>query len=185
MTVDYRPITIKSFKHNGKLHRMWLENWLLPKEVLEPQHQEYVVTINDNTRIIEADGKEWISRIPGVSFFSPNKWYNIIALIEKNGIRYYCNIASPFYLDNQSLTYIDYDLDVVLQTNGQVNVLDEDEYARHKRIYHYSDLVEAKVLAGLEDVLGMIERKQTPFLDAAVLKYYQQWKQHDPKSKRG
>jgi protein associated with RNAse G/E len=184
MTVDYKAITIKSFKHNGKLHRMWLENWLIPTTHLEPQHQEMVVTINEHTRIIEADGKEWISRIPGISFFIPGAWYNVIALIEKTGIRYYCNIASPFYMDGQALTYIDYDLDVVVLPNEQIQVLDEDEYQRHKRIYHYSDIVEEKAHAGLEEVLAHIERRETPFFDDAVMRYYQEWKSVNPQ-KRG
>ena len=177
MSVHPSTVTIKSFKHNGKLHRMWLENWVIPNAMLEPQHQHMIVTINENTKIIESDGKEWTSRVPGVSFFIPNQWFNIIALIEKNGIRFYCNIASPSYFDGQTLTYIDYDLDVVLQANGRVLVLDEDEYARHKRIYHYSPLVQEKAEQGLAEVLAMIEKKESPFFDAAIMKYYSMWKQ--------
>ena len=32
---------------------------------------------------------------------------------------YYCNMASPYYLDEEALKYIDYDLDVKVFTDGE------------------------------------------------------------------
>jgi uncharacterized protein len=172
-------IMIKSFKHDGHLHRIWLENWRVPADRLTPEHRNLAVEVfvNCQTRIREADGREWTSRIPGVSFFIPNKWYNIVALIEGDGIRYYCNIASPFYRSGNVLTYIDYDLDVILNQRGEVHVLDEDEYNKHKKLYHYSPAVEEKVNFGLQELLGMVKRREEPFHDASVLAYYELWRQ--------
>lgn len=170
---------IKSFKHDGHLHRVWLENWRVPADKLTPEHQAQAlqVFVNCQTRIREADGREWTSRIPGVSFFIPNKWYNVVALIEGDGIRYYCNVASPYYQSGNVLTYIDYDLDVILNQRGEIHVLDEDEYNKHKKLYHYSQAVEDKVKAGLQELLGAVQRREEPFHDAAVLAYYQTWKE--------
>jgi uncharacterized protein len=177
---SFLPFIIKSFKHDGHLHRMWLENWLVPQELLVPEHrqQSMMVLINSQTKIQEADGKEWTSRIPGVSFFIPKLWFNIVALIEDNGVRYYCNIASPPYVSGGSvITYIDYDLDVILLPDGTVHVVDEDEYERHKSMYHYSPAVEEKVKQGLEDLLGIVHRKGAPFEDEHVLKYFRLWEE--------
>jgi len=82
-----KPTVIKSFKHNGSLHRMWLENWRLPDDWLKPEHaaERMAVLVNNRTPIMEADGKEWVSRVPGVSFFIPGEWYNIVALIGEGG----------------------------------------------------------------------------------------------------
>jgi uncharacterized protein len=175
---------IKSFKHDGHLHRVWLENWPVPQDQLTPAHQAAAmqVFVNCQTRIREADGREWTSRIPGVSFFVPGKWYNIVALIEEDGIRYYCNVASPFYYSGNVLTYIDYDLDVILNQRGEVLVLDEDEYTKHKRLYHYSPAVEEKVKAGFEELLALAKDRDDPFDDKMVLAYYQMWKESGCKS---
>jgi protein associated with RNAse G/E len=168
---------IKSFKHDGHLHRMWLENWQVPEELLHPDHQKesMQVMINSQTRIREADGKEWTSRIPGVSFFIPGMWFNIVALLEETGIRYYCNIASPPYVSKDVITYIDYDLDVIRFPDGTVHVVDQEEYERHKVDYHYSAIVENKVKLGLNQLLERVNEGLPPFQDEQVLRYYELW----------
>lgn len=174
----YEKMTIKSFKHDGSLHRVWMENWQVPKERLHPEHRMHSVWIllNDQTTIVEADGKQWISRVPAVSFFMPKLWFNVVALIEDKGIRYYCNLASPPYRYGDILTYIDYDLDVVILPDGSVHELDRDEYQRHKAEYRYSQTVEDEVEAGLRMLQQVIDSRGFPFGDTEVYSYYEQWK---------
>ncbi len=174
---SFLPYVIKSFKHDGHLHRMWLENWQVPQELLTPMHREesMIVLINSQTKIQEADGKEWTSRIPGVSFFIPKLWFNIVALIEENGVRYYCNIASPPYVSGNVITYIDYDLDVILLPDGTVHVVDREEYERHKLVYHYSPEVEEKAKQGMKALMERIRKKDAPFDDDHVLRYFRLW----------
>lgn len=174
-----QPLTlIKSFKHDGHLHRVWLENWQIPEESLASAHRDgaFRVFVNCHTRIRESDGREWTSRIPGVSFFLPGKWFNIVALLEDEGIRYYCNVASPFYQSGEIITYIDYDLDVILNQKGDIYILDEDEYNKHRKLYHYSQAVEEKVKLGLEEVLELAKSRGEPFRDESVLAYFKMWK---------
>ncbi|KIL37426.1 hypothetical protein SD71_01860 [Cohnella kolymensis] len=176
---SYQRCIIKSFKHDGSLHRMWLENWQVPEGRLYPQHasESMWVFLNDQTTIVEADGKQWVSRIPAVSFFMQDQWFNVVALLEDKGIRYYCNLASPPYRYADVLTYIDYDLDVVLLPNGTVLELDRDEFLRHKDTYRYSEAVQAQVEAGLATLQDTIARQSSPFGDDAIRSYYEQWKQ--------
>lgn len=174
---DFTSYIIKSFKHDGHLHRMWLENWRVPAEQLQEEHHQdgMLVFVNCHTKIVEADGKEWISRIPGISFFIPKRWFNVVALMEEAGIRYYCNVASPPYVSGQVLTYIDYDLDVIRMPGGDVQIVDQEEYERHKTLYHYSAVVDSKVRHGLKDVLARIDSGQAPFDDRTVIYYYKLW----------
>jgi protein associated with RNAse G/E len=172
---------IKSFKHDGHLHRMWLDNWLVPSHLLDPRHaaESIIVLVNSQTKVMEADGREWRSRFPGVAFFIPNQWYNIVALIEGTGIRYYCNIASPRYISRNVITYIDYDLDVIFTPSRETHVVDQEEFELHRVHYRYSPFVEAKVKAGLEHLLIRIQQKSIPFEDDVVLAYYQLWKDNE------
>ncbi|WP_424767033.1 DUF402 domain-containing protein [Paenibacillus sp. sgz302251] len=176
----YRHCVIKSFKHNGHLHRTWQQNWLVHDELMSPAHraESMTVLINRQTPIQESDGKVWVSRVPAVSFFIPGQWFNIVALLEEGGVRYYCNIASPPYLQGEVLTYIDYDLDVILTANGDRFVVDQDEYEMHKAAYHYPKMVEKKVHEGLEALLMRIDQGQAPFEDHDVLQYYEEWLKH-------
>jgi len=128
-TMNSDSYKIKSFKHNGHLHRMWLDNWLVPVRRLLPEHrkQSLNVMINNQTVVIEAGGRQWMSRTPAVTYFIPNEWYNIVGLIEDAGIRYYCNIASPPHISDKTLTYIDYDLDVIVSAAKEIAIVDEGE----------------------------------------------------------
>lgn len=174
----YVKQVIKSFKHDGSLHRIWLENWQVPQVKLHPNHagKSVWVLLNDRTAIVEANGNEWISRVPAVSFFMPDRWYNVVALIEERGIRYYCNLASPPYRYGDILTYIDYDLDVVVLTDGTVQELDRDEFLRHKEEYRYGETVEARIENGMQELLESIAGKEFPFGDDEIYHYYEQWK---------
>lgn len=168
---------VKSFKHDGKLHRLWRKNWLLPCDLLLDEHrqQNIYVIINDKTPIEEGDGSEWVSRVPSVNFFIPDCWFNIVALIEATGIRYYCNIASPPYYCQNTLTYIDYDLDVILTHEGEFFVLDEDEYEEHIIKYRYSDHLQGKIEQGLTQLIERIKHKDSPFNPNHVKYYYTKW----------
>ncbi|MCM3748440.1 DUF402 domain-containing protein [Paenibacillus pasadenensis] len=173
----YRRCFIKSFKHDGHLHRQWQRNWLMPSGMLLPQHtqEKMLVLINNQTPITEADGSVWVSRVPAVSFFIPGKWFNVVAMMEEYGIRYYCNLASPPYLTDNVLTYIDYDLDVIRTAGGDLAVVDRDEYERHKQEYRYPPIVETKVSQGLKEVTQRIRGGKPPFEDQVVLDYYEAW----------
>ncbi|WP_127534597.1 DUF402 domain-containing protein [Paenibacillus kobensis] len=174
---NYQPCMIKSFKHNGRLHRFWHRNWLVPAERLVPEHAALSMTvlINRQTPIQEADGKLWTSRVPAVSFFIPGEWYNIVALLEDGGVRYYCNVASPITQNDDVFTYIDYDLDVIRTSDGGIHVVDRDEFERHRMMYHYPDIVVHKVETGLQKLLRRAKTAEAPFKDSDVLKYYEDW----------
>ncbi|CAM3673779.1 DUF402 domain-containing protein [Cohnella lubricantis] len=175
---SYERCIIKSFKNDGSLHRVWLENWQVPGRLLHPQHakEDMWICVNDHTTIREADGKEWISRVPAVSFFIPGEWFNVVALLEDKGIRYYCNVASPPYRYADVLTYIDYDLDMVLLPDGSSFELDRDEYDRHKEEYHYAPSVQDQVIEGLGRLQDRIAAHSQPFDDDEVRRYYNEWK---------
>lgn len=171
-------VVIKSFKHNGHIHRIWFENWSVPEQELHPLHakERFHVFINHGTRIRESDGKEWVSRVPGVTFFLPGHWFNIVALLETTGVRYYCNIASPFTYYDNTVTYIDYDLDAIKLPDGAIHIVDEEEYRLHRVQYQYPALVEAKVREGMDALMKRMKHNAAPFQDEEALRYYELWK---------
>ncbi|WP_341280988.1 DUF402 domain-containing protein [Paenibacillus sp. FSL H8-0537] len=174
----YQHCVIKSFKHDGSIHRCWEHNWLIPAQLLLPQHAAlgFMVTINFETPIVEASGKVWMSEVPAVSFFLPGQWYNVVALLEEGGIRYYCNLASPFARHGALLTYIDYDLDVIRLPDGSRQVVDEDEFELHKAKYDYPGDVQEQVQLGLGELLLKMDENAIPFNDEVIIAYYEAWR---------
>ena len=88
---------IQCYKHNGKVHRAWDEAVVLAIE------KDYIVFGNDRTQVIESSGNYWRTKEPAVMYFFKNKWFNIIAQMKKDGVYYYCNIASPFIIEENTI----------------------------------------------------------------------------------
>lgn len=159
-------VYIQSFKHDGSLHRTWSKGF-----VIESNEQQTVVVTN-KTWVIESDGRKWFTREPAICFFYPNLWFNIITMIRKTGIYYYCNLASPSLYDGEAIKNIDYDLDIKLYPNGEYEILDEDEYLEHSRCMEYPEDIKMIVESQMEELIKRIKNMTDPFNDEIINKYY-------------
>ena len=84
---------IHSYKHDGSIHRSWDEAILLDIK------DDYLVFGNNKTKVVESDGRSWRTKEPAIMFFYKHSWYNIIGQLKKDGIYYYCNLASPYVIE--------------------------------------------------------------------------------------
>jgi len=135
----------------------------------------FFVVASTRTRVIENDGRRWFSKEPAVSFFSKDKWFNVIAMLKQEGIIYYINVASPTIISDGMLRYIDYDLDFKLYPDGRIVTLDEGEHARHCQHYHYSpDLKKVIQLAGT-NIMTLLQNKSYPFDDNLIRDIYKRF----------
>ncbi len=159
-------IVIQSYKHNKTIHRVW------KKSVVLEAAQNYVITANDRTKVIEADGRTWHSKEPAICIFFDDYWYNIIAMLKEDGIHYYCNLASPYIYDQEAIKYIDYDLDVKMYPSKRIRVLDRQEYENHKKEMQYPDEVDTIVQHYLKVLKTKLQKNEFPFNDSQILAYY-------------
>ena len=162
---------IHGYKHNGKIHRAWDEAVLL--EI----HDDYLIFGNNRTKVIEADGRSWRTKEPAVMYFYKNNWFNVIGQYKKDGIYYYCNIASPFLIEEDTIKYIDYDLDLRVFPDGGFRVLDRNEYNYHKKIMHYSDDIDKIVKSELDSLIEMKRNNLDPFNEELIKNYYEKYKE--------
>lgn len=160
---------IHSYKHDGSIHRAWDE------AVLLDEFDDYLVFGNEKTKVTESDGRSWKTKEPAVLFFYKDKWYNIIGQCKKDGIYYYCNIASPFILEDKTIKYIDYDLDLRVFADGSFKVLDRSEYNYHKAKMHYSDKIDQILKSELTDLIELAKTRSGPFDHEIVKKYYEKY----------
>lgn len=150
-------IQVHSYKHNGNIHRVWQETTVLKGT------RNIVIGANDKTLVIEADNRTWITREPSICYFHAEYWFNIICMLREDGVYYYVNMSSPFVYDNQSLKYIDYDLDVKVFPDRSYVLLDEDEYALHKKQMGYPDVIDQILQRNLTILQNWIEHRKGPF----------------------
>ena len=140
-------LKIQCYKHNKKIHREWSEAVVLDVK------KDYIVFGNNKTIVTESEGTTWKTKEPAVMYFFKNKWYNIIAQIKKDGIYYYCNIATPCIIEEDTIKYIDYDLDLRVFPRGDYKILDKLEYEYHKNKMQYSDELDIVINNALKDLI--------------------------------
>lgn len=159
-------IDIISYKHDGELHRVWRD----VVKVFEDDNK--IILINNEVDVIDGDGWQWKTREPAVCFFYKKYWFNIICMIKNNKIFYYCNLSSPYVIDCEGLKYIDYDLDVKVFPDGEVLILDRDEYDFNIKNLRYSKKITRIIDYNLKILIEMIEKRQEPFNQEDVYKWY-------------
>lgn len=148
---------IHCYKHNGRIYRSWDE-----AVVLDIQ-KDYVVFGNNRTTVTEMNGTMWKTKEPAIMYFFKNKWFNIIAQMKKDGIYYYCNIATPYIIEENTIKYIDYDLDLRIFPSGDYKILDRLEYKYHKKKMNYSDDLDLVINNALKDLIDEYKNKSLMF----------------------
>ena len=162
-------LEIHCYKHNGHLHRQWDEAVLLEK------NKDYMVFGNNRTTVVDSDGQVWNTKEPAILFFFNNRWFNIIGQLKDYGIYFYCNISTPFLIDENVIKYIDYDLDLRVFPNGSFKVLDRMEYKFHKRQMHYSNRLDFILRYELGNLIELVRNKDFPFDKNTIESYYQKY----------
>lgn len=156
---------IQCYKHDGKIHRAWDEAVILDIK------KDYIVFGNNKTRVIESEGTTWRTKEPAIMYFFKNKWYNIISQMKKDGIYYYCNIATPYIIEEGTIKYIDYDLDLRIFPKGEYKILDKLEYQYHKKKMDYSDDLDLVVNSALTELIKDYT-SGVPMFNASINKEY-------------
>jgi hypothetical protein len=156
---------IHCYKHDGSIHRFWDE------AVLIEIHEDYLIFGNEKTKVTESDGRTWRTKEPAVLYFFYKDWFNIIGQYKDKGIYYYCNMASPFIVEENAIKYIDYDLDLRVFPDGSFKVLDRGEYKYHKKLMNYPNEIDKILKSELTKLINMVRNKETIFHPDTV-KYY-------------
>lgn len=162
-----RPVKIKSYKHNGQLHRTWQETTVLKATSTK------IIGANDRTRVVESNGRSWLTREPAICFFYTKHWFNVISMLRSDGIHYYCNISSPFVYENQAIKYIDYDLDVKVFPDMTYTLLDEDEYEQHGKEMNYPGVMDKILWDSVDELTRMIRQRKGPFSHETIEQLYE------------
>ena len=152
-------ITVRVLKYDGAEYRRWnarlarLEGSLIVLDAafeFDVQHH-LLGDIQRGTRTIEY---YWLDR-----------WYNVFRFLRADGSTrlYYCNVNRPPKLEDGVLTYIDLDIDILVQPDLSYQVLDLEEFAANAARYGYSEEIKPQVHAAVAELISLIETRQFPF----------------------
>ena len=155
-----KEITVKVFKHDGAEYRRWnaklsrREQDLIVLDAEFDVHVSHKVLgeIKRSTRTVE--------------YYWLNRWYNVFRFLQDDGGTrlWYCNINTPPEFNGGTLSYIDLDIDILVQPDFSFHILDEDEFATNAKLYGYSDEEKSSARSAVDELIAMIEQRQFPFV---------------------
>lgn len=120
--------------------------------------------------------QQWEAMTDGLLLlFFTNRWYNVWHIADQRSHfnRIYANIALPaHWLDDNTLEWIDLDLDIRVHMDGSLELLDEDEFLENQQRFAYPSQVVAQARAAAQAALDLCERQRYPFdYDIQVARY--------------
>lgn len=160
---------IHCYKHNGKIDRICDGATIL--DITD----DYIVCGNYRTNLTESDGKSHRTKETAIIFFYKKRWFNVLAQLKKYGLFYYCNIASPFIIDENIIKYIDYDLDLRVFPDGSFKILDKNEYKYHSKLMHYPKEIDKILKYELSNLIDMERKGESPFDKEVIDMYYEKF----------
>jgi uncharacterized protein len=152
-------ITVRAYKLDGSEHRSWEAELLREKDsliVLDGQFDEEINhdllgTIVPGTRSVEY---YWLDR-----------WYNIFRFSSPVGElrNFYCNVNVPPKFDGLTLSYVDLDIDILVEPDFSYRIVDQEEFQNNALLYSYPKDIRSNAQKGMEELIKLIEMRAFPF----------------------
>lgn len=156
---------IHCYKHNGQIYQSSADAIVLDIK------DDYMVCGNYMVDVTESEGHKYKTKELAIIYFYKRNWFNCIAQLKKHGLFYYCNIASPYVIDENVIKYIDYDLDLRVFPDMGYRILDHNEYNFHKKKMKYSYDIDKIVNKEMIRLIDMKKKKEGPFDKNNIIKY--------------
>jgi protein associated with RNAse G/E len=155
---DGEELIVQSRKHDGHVHRSWPARFSRSEGTLivlegffaEEVRHPFIGTIEAGTLSTE--------------FYWTDRWYSVFRFQTPLGrlLNFYCNVNTPPLLETRVLSFIDLDVDVLVNPDYSYTVLDEDEFEIHAELYRYPPLYRTRVQAALAEIIRLIKTQEFP-----------------------
>jgi protein associated with RNAse G/E len=159
-------IIVRSLKYDGTLSRSW-------PAAIESMHENMIVLRGVFEQTVQHEGLGNITAgTVSLEYFWSDQWYNVFKFVRPGGELHchYCNIALPAKWSERELSFVDLDVDIVVDADNSVKVLDEDEFEANRLIFGYPADIVAGVRNAVEEVKALVSRLEFPFNLARNLK---------------
>jgi hypothetical protein len=103
-----------------------------------------------------------------VEYYFNNRWYNILEVHDRSSDHvkcWYCNISYPAILIDNSLSYRDLALDLLVYPDGRQVILDRDEF---EKLPLQSEITD-NALKGLNELQENLKRDRSPSISFSSL----------------
>ncbi|MCU9931242.1 DUF402 domain-containing protein [Mycoplasmopsis felis] len=161
-------INVQAYKHNGFLYRQWSQ----AKVIFH--NKRHIVLSLKGTKVIEIqkNSNGWKYNDDVLWFIPKYSMYNSIVMIKKNiGNSYYINLSSyPIFEDN-TIKFIDYDLDCKSYPNKDLQIVDREEFKVNSEKYSYPKKLKELIFDSVNEIVNFYNNEQYFFSEEIILYY--------------
>lgn len=158
-----QKITVRKQDASGKV------TWSYEGEVIEQDGDQYVCLYAYFNRDSHDAGYVTYKRNDlFIEYFYADRWYNVFRLIDRDTHQlkgWYCNITRPAVITQDEVASDDLALDVFIAPNGDVLLLDEDEFEQ----LQLADEEVQEVWSAVQTIRELSARQEKPFHPADTL----------------
>ncbi len=152
-------ITVRATKYDGSEPRTWTAKVVrqeIPLLVLDASFDHEIS--HDLLGLIPSGTRS-------VEYYWLDRWYNIFRLSAPAGQlrNYYCNINVPPIFDGQTLSYLDLDIDILVEPDFSYQILDMEDFEENAARFGYPEFIQASARKALDSLVGIIEARAFPF----------------------
>ena len=150
---DDSAIVVRVLKYDGAEHRTWparVVKKVGPLIVLDAVFDEEIKhdllgTISSGT----------ISK----EYYWLDRRYNVFRFSDTERSRFYCNVTQPPTFEGSVLSYVDLDIDVLVESDFSYQILDLEDF----EAYQYPEEVKQSARDALDELVGLVETRSFPF----------------------
>ena len=152
-------VEVHAYKYDGALHRTW------GAELIRQEGSLVVLDAKFPDEIIHELLGTIASGTHSLEYYWLDRWYNVFRFAEPDGKlrNYYCNVNVPAKFDGETLSYVDLDLDILVDPDFSYRVLDVADFERNAELFGYTEEVKANARQALAELASMIETRAFPF----------------------
>jgi protein associated with RNAse G/E len=156
-----KTILVRTYKYDGSVHRSW------PAQILSQEGPLIVLDAKFSDEVVH----DLLGTIPSgthsLEYYWLDRWYNVFRFARPNGElrNYYCNVNLPPTFDGEVLSYVDLDLDILVEPDFSYQILDAEDFEANAKLYLYPADVVANARQAIEELVGMIQTREFPFSD--------------------
>ena len=157
--MSFETISVRVLKYDGAEYRRWNAHVRRKDETLLILDAEFETDVSHHLLGEIKRGTRT------VEYYWLDRWYNVFRFLTDDGATqlWYCNVNTPPTVAGDILTYIDLDIDILVQPSLSYQVLDVEEFETNAARYAYSDEVNVKAQAAVDELITRIETRQFPF----------------------
>lgn len=152
-------IVVSVLKYDGREHRRW------PARIAETVGPLIVLDAVFDEEIEHDLLGKVLSGTISTEYYWLDRWYNVFRFSSSDQVlqKFYCNINAPPQFDGRVLSYVDLDIDVLVEPDLTYRILDEEDFEQNARRYGYPEEIRANARRALTEVIGLIESRAFPF----------------------